>query len=211
MSRRVSAWERSMATGGNPTLLPYLSDNLDFGAEWYYAPELLRVGRRLRERSDQLRRRRHGFTANQRRDSARRHAGDFQRHLAGQWPLGRGPRHRIGMAVHDWRYRLRLLSPTPPSSARTSRTTPTISRVSNFAVTGLANSWNFIPFYDKYGFQARVAINHRAEYLQNFGQTQNNSQFGIEPTFVNVGHVRGLQHQLRHQPGTSTSISRRST
>ncbi len=25
------------ATGGNPNLLPYLSDNLDFGAEWYYA------------------------------------------------------------------------------------------------------------------------------------------------------------------------------
>ncbi len=25
------------ATGGNPTLLPFLSDNLDLGAEWYYA------------------------------------------------------------------------------------------------------------------------------------------------------------------------------
>ena len=25
------------ATGGNPTLLPYLSDNLDLGVEWYYA------------------------------------------------------------------------------------------------------------------------------------------------------------------------------
>jgi outer membrane receptor protein involved in Fe transport len=60
------------------------------------------------------------------------------------------------------------------------------STVSGFAVTGLANAYNVIPFYDKYGFQARVAVNHRAEYLQNFGQTQNNSQFGIEPTFVNA-------------------------
>jgi TonB-dependent receptor len=58
--------------------------------------------------------------------------------------------------------------------------------VSGFAVTGLANSYNFIPFYDKYGFQARVAVNHRAEYLQQFGQTQNGSQFGTEPTFVNA-------------------------
>jgi outer membrane receptor protein involved in Fe transport len=26
------------ATGGNPTLLPFLSDNFDLGVEWYYAP-----------------------------------------------------------------------------------------------------------------------------------------------------------------------------
>ncbi len=58
--------------------------------------------------------------------------------------------------------------------------------VSGFAVTGLANSSNFVPFYDKYGFQARVAVNHRSESLDRFGQTQNNSQFGTEPTFVNA-------------------------
>jgi outer membrane receptor protein involved in Fe transport len=59
--------------------------------------------------------------------------------------------------------------------------------VSNFAVPGLANSYNFVPFFDKYGLQVRVAINHQNEYLQNYGQTQNNSQDGIEPTFVNAG------------------------
>jgi outer membrane receptor protein involved in Fe transport len=53
-------------------------------------------------------------------------------------------------------------------------------------VTGLANSYNFIPFFDKYGFQARVAVNHQAPFLNNFGQIQNGSQFGIEPTFVNA-------------------------
>ena len=53
-------------------------------------------------------------------------------------------------------------------------------------MTGLANSWNFIPFYDKYGINVRVAINHRAEYLDHFGQIQNNSQYGTEPTFVNA-------------------------
>jgi TonB-dependent receptor len=57
--------------------------------------------------------------------------------------------------------------------------------VSGFAVTGLANSWNIIPFYEKFGFQARLAINHRAEYLNSFGQLQNGSAFGTEPTFVN--------------------------
>jgi iron complex outermembrane recepter protein len=54
------------------------------------------------------------------------------------------------------------------------------------AVPGLANSWNFVGFYDKYGFQARVAVNWRGEYLDHFGQQQNNSAYGTEPTFVNA-------------------------
>jgi iron complex outermembrane recepter protein len=56
---------------------------------------------------------------------------------------------------------------------------------SGFAVTGLADSANFIGFYDKNGFEVRVAANWRDEYLLQFGQNQNNSQFGAEPTFVN--------------------------
>ena len=56
---------------------------------------------------------------------------------------------------------------------------------SGFAVTGLANSANFVGFYDKHGFQARVAVNWRDDYLLQFGQAQNNGAFGAEPTFVN--------------------------
>ena len=50
---------------------------------------------------------------------------------------------------------------------------------------GLANSANFVAFYDKHGFEVRVAANWRDEYLLQFGQNQNNSAFGAEPTFVN--------------------------
>ena len=57
--------------------------------------------------------------------------------------------------------------------------------LSGFAVTGLANSANFVGFYDKHGFEARVALNWRDEYLLQFGQGQNLSAFGAEPTFVN--------------------------
>jgi TonB-dependent receptor len=56
---------------------------------------------------------------------------------------------------------------------------------SGFAVTGLADSANLVAFYDKHGFEARVAANWRDEYLLQFGQNQNNSAFGAEPTFVN--------------------------
>jgi iron complex outermembrane recepter protein len=52
-------------------------------------------------------------------------------------------------------------------------------------VTGLANSANLVAFYDKNGFQFRTAVNWRDKYLQAFGQAQNNSAFGAEPTFVN--------------------------
>ena len=79
-----------------------------FGRRVVLRAELLRLSRCLRERSDQLRRGRHDFTAGQRRHSTRRLTGDFQRHFAGQWPIGRGPRHRVGVAVHVWRYRLWL-------------------------------------------------------------------------------------------------------
>jgi TonB-dependent receptor len=56
---------------------------------------------------------------------------------------------------------------------------------SGFAVTGLADSANLVAFYDKHGFEVRAAANWRDEYLLQFGQNQNNSRFGAEPTFVN--------------------------
>jgi iron complex outermembrane receptor protein len=52
-------------------------------------------------------------------------------------------------------------------------------------VTGLADSANFIGFYDRSGFETRVALNWRDEYLLQFGQNQNNSAFGAEATYVN--------------------------
>jgi TonB-dependent receptor len=56
--------------------------------------------------------------------------------------------------------------------------------VSGFAVTGLADSFNATVFYDKNGFEARFAANWRDTYLDHFGQSQNASMFGTEPTFV---------------------------
>jgi outer membrane receptor protein involved in Fe transport len=57
--------------------------------------------------------------------------------------------------------------------------------ISGFAVTGLADSANLVLFYEKGGFQARIAGNWRDVYLDHFSQQQNNSMFGSEPTFVN--------------------------
>ena len=52
-------------------------------------------------------------------------------------------------------------------------------------MTGLADSANVVLFYDKDGFQARVAATWQDVSLYQFGQQQNNSMFGTEPTFIN--------------------------
>lgn len=57
---------------------------------------------------------------------------------------------------------------------------------SGFAVTGLADSANMVVFYDKDGFQLRIAANWQDSYLDHFGQLQGGSSFGTEPTFVNT-------------------------
>jgi iron complex outermembrane recepter protein len=53
-----------------------------------------------------------------------------------------------------------------------------------FALPGLADSVNLVAFYQNYGFQARVAVNWRAQQLEQFGQEQNTSSLGTEPTFL---------------------------
>jgi len=68
---------------------------------------------------------------------------------------------------------------------------------SGFAVTGLANSANLVAFYDKNGFEFRTAVNWRDKYLLQFGQAQNNSAFGAEPTFVNSSLQIDLSTNIR--------------
>jgi iron complex outermembrane recepter protein len=173
------------ATGGNPTLLPYLSDNLDLGAEWYYAPNsYVSIDGFVKEVTNFV----VGGTISQQINNVT---------LPGGAPAFfsvtsqvNGPSAEVRGIELAWQYTIGDTGFGFQSNATFVSTNkpydPSNLTVSNFAVTGLANSYNFIPFYEKYGFQARVAVNHQNEHLQNYGQTQNNSQFGIEPTFVNA-------------------------
>ena len=171
-------------TGGNPTLLPFLSDNLDFGVEWYYAPNsYVSADGFVKEVTNFV----VGGTVSQQINGVTLPNGSpavfsVTSQVNGPSAEVRGlelsVQHVIGDTGFGFQANATFVSTNKPYDPN--------GTLSGFAVTGLANSYNFIPFYDKYGFQARVAINHRAEYLQNFGQTQNNSQLGIEPTFVNA-------------------------
>ena len=172
-------------TGGNPTLLPYLSDNLDFGAEWYYAQNsYVSADAFVKEVTNFV----VGGTISQTINNVTLPNGSPA--FFSITSQVNGPSAEVRGIELAWQYSIGDTGFGFSSNATFVGTdkpyNPNDLTVSNFAVTGLANSYNFIPFYDKYGFQARVAINHRAAYLQNYGQTQNNSQFGIEPTFVNA-------------------------
>ena len=53
-----------------------------------------------------------------------------------------------------------------------------------FFLPGLANSVNFVGFYQNHGFQARVAVNWTATQLVSTTQEQSGGAFGNEPVFV---------------------------
>jgi iron complex outermembrane recepter protein len=172
-------------TGGNPTLLPYLSDNLDFGAEWYYAPNsYVSADAFVKEVSNFV----VGGTVAQPINGVTLPGGTPA--IFSITSQVNGPSAEVRGIELAWQYTIGETGFGFQSNATFVSTNkpydPSNLTISNFAVPGLANSYNFIPFFDKYGFQVRLAINHQNEHLQNYGQTQNNSQFGIEPTFVNA-------------------------
>lgn len=173
------------ATGGNPTLLPYLSDNMDLGAEWYYAQNsYAAIDGFVKEVTNFI----VGGTIQQGINGVTLPNG--QPAIFAVTSQVNGPSAEVRGIELTWQYTLGDTGFGFLSNATFVSTNkpydPSNLSVSGFAVTGLANSFNLIPFYDKNGFQARLAVNHRAEYLQSFGQIQNNSQYGTEPTFVNA-------------------------
>ena len=175
-----------VATGGNPTLSPYLSDNVDFGAEWYYASNsYLSAGVFVKDVTNFIVNGTTQQTINNVLDPTTGQVARFSvtTHVNGPSAEVRGVelalQHVFGDTGFGFQINGTYVNTDKPYNAND-------TSVSGFAVTGLANSANFVPFYDKYGFQARVAINWRGNYLDHFGQQQNNSQYGTEPTFVNA-------------------------
>jgi iron complex outermembrane receptor protein len=173
------------ANGGNPALKPYLSDNFDFAVEWYYQDNsyvavdyfvkdvtnfIVQGTQRqtINDVIDPTTGQPAIYTVSQRVNGPDATVDGFE--LAWQ--------HVFGDTGFGFNANVTLVDTDKPYNRYD------ISQ-SGFAVTGLADSANLIAFYDKNGFEVRVAGNWRDEYLLQFGQNQNNSAFGAEPTFVN--------------------------
>jgi TonB-dependent receptor len=172
------------ASGGNPELLPFIADNVDVGAQWYYATNsYISLGAFLKSVDNFI------------------ITGSTQKTFAGAGPTGgnidytystqlNGPAANVYGLEVAWQYVFgdsgygfqvngTIVGTNKPYDQ-------TNLSVSGFSVTGLADSANMVLFYDKDGFQARLAANWQDSYLDHFGQIQNGSKFGTEPTFVNT-------------------------
>jgi len=178
------------ATGGNPQLRPYTSDNIDLSVEWYYSRSSylsLNVFRKHVENFITVR----SFSApinnvtdpSTGTDFTRPDAGDTLANFVISEPENAGSadisgqeiafQHLFGTSGFGLIGNLTLVSTNRPFDIR--QVTQTT------AVTGLSNSANLIGYYERGPFQARLAVNWRGGYLSQVGQPQD----PYEPTFVN--------------------------
>ncbi len=174
-----------VATGGNPQLNPYTSDNADLSAEWYYQPNsYISVDGFIKNVSNFIVGGATKQSINGVTDPTTGTAGQFtvSTNINGPSAKVYGAEFAIQHVFDDTGFGFQANATVVGTDKPYD---PSNTSITGFAVTGLANSANLVGFYDKDGFQARVAVNWRAEYLDHFGQTQNNSAFGAEPTFVN--------------------------
>ena len=173
-----------VATGNNPDLLPYLSDNFDLGAEWYYARnDYLSIDAFFKHVSQ--------FPVNQTIITAINGVTDPTTGQIAKWAettFLNGPTADVRGVEIGWQqmlwegFGLQVNGTIVGTNAPYNR----YALTNVFAVTGLSNEANFVGFYQRQAFQARLAINWRGAELNAFNQSQNNSQFGTEPTYVNA-------------------------
>jgi iron complex outermembrane receptor protein len=174
------------ADGGNPALKPYLSDNFDLAVEWYYQQNsYASVNYFIKDVTNFIVQGTQRQTINNVIDPS---TGQPAVYTVSQRVNGPDAtvdgfefawQHVFGDTGFGFNANVTLVDTDKPYNRYD------ISQ-SGFAVTGLADSANFVGFYDKNGFEVRVAANWRDEYLLQFGQNQNTGAFGAEPTFVNA-------------------------
>ena len=198
------------ATGGNPDLLPYLSDNVDLGAQWYYARNsYLSADAFVKELTNFI----VGGTVQETIPA-------FGTGPAISYPNGQAATFNVTSNVNGPSAEVRGIelavqhmfwdtgfgfSANATFVGTNKPYDPNDVTQSGFAVTGLANSYNFVPFYEKHGFMIRLAVNHQNAFLNNFGQHQPNSAFGAEPVFVNAATYVDLStsYQITRQLSVS--------
>jgi len=178
------------ASGGNPQLRPYTSDNLDLSLEWYYSKSsYLAVDVFRKHVNDFITVR--SFVApingvtdpSTGTDFTRPDPADTLANFVISQPENEGSaditgeeisfQHLFGKTGFGLIGNLTLVGTNRPFDVR--QVTQTT------AVTGLSNSANLIGYYERGPFQARIAVNWRDGYLSQIGQPQD----PYEPTFVN--------------------------
>ena len=186
-----------VANGGNPGLMPYASDNVDLSIEWYYQPNsYLSVDAFNKNVTDFVVAGSTQQTINAVSDPTTGAPAIFTVSTNVNGPTANvygaefAIQHVFADSGFGFQANATLVGTNKPYD-------PLNLSISGFAVTGLADSANIVLFYDKDGFQARIAGNWRDVYLDHFGQAQNLIPCsGSEPTFVNGNTQIDFHHQL---------------
>jgi TonB-dependent receptor len=184
------------ATSGNPQELPYLSDNMDVSAEWYYAPNSYvsadvfekDVSNYIVASAESLTLDGNNKNVNAGIPVIDPHTGTYavvtdtttgNNAAADIYGIELAWQHVFGDSGIGYLVNGTIVSTNKPYN-------PNLLTVGNFGMPGLADSANFMVFYDKDGIEARLAANWRDVYLDSFGQGQSSgTQFGSEPIFIN--------------------------
>ena len=170
------------ATGNNPGLLPYLANNFDLGVEWYYgANEYLEADAFFKHVSQFPEQLTDLVTLNNVEDPTTGTTAVWAETQFKNSPSANVYGLEIGwqqMLIWGLGYQLNgtLVHTNQPYNRYDLST--------RFYLPGLANSANFVGFYENRGFQARIAVNWTGEQLIATTQEQSGGAFGNEPVFT---------------------------
>jgi TonB-dependent receptor len=171
-------------SSNNPNLKPYLAKNFDIAEEWYFAPNsYFSIDTFFKQVSNFIVNGTTLQTDNGVIDPYTGQIAEFHVTSSVNGPMANvyGVELAFQYVFGDTGFGVQANGTLIDTNKQYN---PKDLTTSGFAITGLANSFNAVAFYDKYGFEARIAANWRDTYLDHFGQMQNNSAFGTEPTFV---------------------------
>jgi TonB-dependent receptor len=185
------------ATGNNPDLLPFISDNFDFGAEWYYGSNSYVSGTLFYKHVTQ-------FPTSSVKNitvpgiidpapAINPFTGAPLSNTAGQPAVFAETTYTNELTANvdgleaTWQQELPLGFGFQVNGTyvHTNKNFDPHSLTSNqFALTGVGNSANFIGFYQAHGLQARVAVQWQGTQLLTLGQEQGGGAFGAEPVYL---------------------------
>ena len=160
------------ASGGNPNLEPFLSTNFDVSYEWYYADaSAVSIGVFTKDVE--------GFITNITADEVFNLASGAFTFAVNRPRNGEAAKvEGLEMAwthTHESGFGFQVNATFVNSDAEID----TVNTAQTFALEGLGDSQNIILFYEKDGFQTRIAFNNREAFLQS----QSNADTA-EPEFV---------------------------
>jgi iron complex outermembrane receptor protein len=176
------------ATGNNPKLLPYLSQNVDLGAEWYYASnDYVSVDGFFKHVTQFPVSSIQTLTVPGVIDTSPLSANQGNLAQFAESTVINGLQANVTGIEATWQQMLvgGFGYQVNGTYVHTNKNFDPYSYTTNqFAVPGIGNSANLIAFYQDHGFQARIAVQWQAEQLLQLGQEQNGGAFGNEPTYL---------------------------